>query len=118
MGLLSDRPVLIGVVAVEVPAPDCLDSPRRAYQRLEVSAILAGHLIRRFQQFFNPPQNGIFGFVEDVIPFSGQLLHPVHPLPCFIEAMITHVEAFVNPHFVTPKHFFLTVVFRCGIIHK
>lgn len=70
MGLLSDRPVLIRVVAVEVPAPDRLDSPCCANQRLEVPAILAGHFLRRFQQFFNPAQNDIFGFVEDVFSFS------------------------------------------------
>ncbi len=77
MGLLSNGPVLIRVVAVEVPAPDCLDSPRCANQRLEIPAILAGHLLRRFQQFFNPPQNDIFSFVEDVIPFSNQFHRPL-----------------------------------------
>ena len=67
MDLLSNRSVLIWVVAVKVPAPDCLNPPRRAYQCLEVSAILAGHLVRRFQQFSNAPQNYIFGFFEDVV---------------------------------------------------
>ena len=84
MGLLSDRPVLIWVVAVETPAPDRLDSPRRAYQRLEIPAIFGGQFLRCIQQLFNSPQNDIFGFVEDVISFSGQL-HLVHlptPFPC------------------------------------
>ena len=73
MGLLSDRPVLIRVVAVEIPVPDRLDSPRRAYQRLETPAIFGGQFLRCIQQLFNSPQNDIFGFVEDVISFSGQL---------------------------------------------
>ena len=73
MGLLSDRPVLIRVVAVEIPASDRLDSPRRAYQRLEIPAIFGGQFLWCIQQLFNSPQNDIFGFVEDVISFSGQL---------------------------------------------
>lgn len=73
MGLLSDRPVLIRVVAVEASVADRLDSPRRAYQRLEVPAIFGGQFLRCIQQLFNSPQNDIFGFVEDVISFSGQL---------------------------------------------
>lgn len=77
MGLLSNRPVR--VVAVEVPAPDCLDPPRCANQRLEIPAILAGHFLRRFQQFLNPTQNDIFGFVEDVISFS-RFYHVPHLL--------------------------------------
>ena len=80
MGLLSDRSVLIRVVAVEVPAPNRLNSPRCAYQRLEIPAILAGHLLWRIQQLFNPLQNDIFGFFEDVISFSGQFHRPSPPL--------------------------------------
>ena len=63
----------VRVVAVEIPVPDRLDSPRRAYQRLEVPAIFGGQFLRCIQQLFNSPQNDIFGFVEDVISFSGQL---------------------------------------------
>lgn len=79
MGLLSDRPVLIRVVAVEIPISDRLDSPRCAYQRLEIPAILAGHFLWRFQHFLNSLQNDIFGFVENVLSFSGRF-HVLHLL--------------------------------------
>lgn len=86
MGLLSDRPVLIRVVAVEIPASDRLDSPRRAYQRLEIPAIFGGQFLRCIQQLFNSPQNDIFGFVEDVISFSGQL-HVFTPFRCCLSLL-------------------------------
>ena len=83
MGLLSDRPVLIWVVAVEIPDSDRLDSPRCAYQRLEIPAIFGGQFVRHFQQLANSPQNDVFGFVEDVISFSGQL-HVLTPFRCCV----------------------------------
>ena len=77
---INVSPCSLRVVAVKIPASDCLDSPSRTHQRLEIPAIFGSQLVRHFQQLFNSLQDGIFGFVEDVISFSGQFQHGVHLL--------------------------------------
>ena len=109
MGLLSDRPVLIRVVAVEIPASDRLDSPRRAYQRLEFLQSSVVSFSGVSSSFSTPRRMTSSALSRMSFPFPVSSTSSP-PSVIFVVNIIIHVAEFVNIYF----HLFVdNVYFSC-----